>query len=65
MALVSCTECGADISLEAAACPHCGHPRGPRDPALRSGISPIRILIVVAIVLAIAFYLAKQQHLTE
>lgn len=65
MALVSCKECGVEISSEAEACPKCGYRNGPSDPALRSGISPIRIVIVVAIVLAIAFWLAKQQHLTE
>ena len=26
MALIACSECGKEISSQAAACPHCGHP---------------------------------------
>jgi hypothetical protein len=37
MALISCAECGRDISDKAAACPHCGHP-------VSTGIQPPRIL---------------------
>jgi predicted nucleic acid-binding Zn ribbon protein len=30
MALVTCQECGKDVSSEAAACPHCGYSRKPQ-----------------------------------
>lgn len=33
MALISCVECGRQISDQAEACPNCGHPNRPRQPA--------------------------------
>ncbi len=31
MSLISCPECGREISTEAVACPQCGHPNRPAD----------------------------------
>ena len=35
MALIGCVECGAQVSDKASACPKCGHPIAPAQPAAR------------------------------
>lgn len=53
MSLVTCAECGREVSSAATQCPHCGHPmRGAinaRDPVHFAGIV-VAILIVLGIV---------------
>jgi hypothetical protein len=56
MALIKCPDCGKDVSLEAAACPHCGRPGktpGQIDPVKKydtvvsSGQSALRALLTL------------------
>lgn len=41
MALVSCSECGREVSTLAAACPHCGAPVGRGNATSREARGPI------------------------
>lgn len=49
MALIKCSECGAEISEKAEACPKCGHP-------LRKELKKKRYWIIAAILFIIALY---------
>ena len=56
MSLVKCKECGADISSDAAACPHCGKPLAPtvrpKPQQKTSGCLVILLAIVVIGIIA-------------
>src|SRR5215213_10254831 len=52
MSLVNCPACGATVSSEAPACPHCGHPRPgmPVAPPPSRGISPGLLILGIVVV---------------
>jgi len=68
MALISCPECGKDISDAASACPHCGHPiqePQPQDapPAPRKSKRPFVIAAcVLALVAVVGIFIGVQQR---
>lgn len=67
MALISCPECGKEISNAAQACPHCGHPiqePQPQDapPSPRKNKRPIIIAAcVLALVAVVGIFVVVQQ----
>lgn len=67
MALVSCPECGKEISDAALACPHCGHPiqvPQPQDapPSSRKNKRSIIIAACVLVLIAVVGVLFGVQH---
>ncbi len=67
MALISCPECGKEISDAASACPHCGHPiQEPQTqdvpPAPRKSKGPLVIAAcVLALVAVVGIFVGVQQ----
>ncbi len=55
MALTSCPACSEQVSTDAKACPHCGHPFGTKTPDGREKIRWWLVLLVAA-VLGAGFY---------
>ena len=47
MALITCPECGKEISDQAPACIHCGYPLPPKGPELLSPDEPNRFSVVL------------------
>jgi len=45
----TCKECGKEVSSEAAACPHCGHPAAPQSDTT-SNNNTLKIIIISCIV---------------
>ena len=68
MALISCPECGKEISDAARSCPHCGHPiqePQPQDapPSLRKNKRPIIIsACVLALIAVVGVFFGVQQR---
>lgn len=70
MALISCPECGKEISDAAQACPHCGHPvqeSQPQDvPAPRKSNRPIFMAACVLLLVAVVgIFVSVQQKRTS
>ena len=57
MALLSCKECGKDVSTKAKSCPHCGAPPPKEAPKETSGVSFKSIFLIIVVFLIIAFAL--------
>lgn len=53
MALISCPECGKEISDAATACPHCGHPVQNPPPVLRQSKRPLIIAVCILTLVAV------------
>jgi len=69
MALVSCMDCGREVSTRATNCPNCGAPVAASEPPLerkkeKPGPSPLRHLFsgVVCSAIGIALYLWAKEH---
>lgn len=61
MALISCPECGRDVSERASFCPGCGHPAEGRTarPRFRPRGAPARAAAIVAVMLAVGWIGAR------
>ena len=49
----NCKECGKEVSSEAAACPHCGHPTSPQSDTTSYTLKVIIISCIVVIALIV------------
>jgi hypothetical protein len=64
MALIQCPECKAEVSEKASSCPKCGHPinatvSNANESPKKQGVSLIRNLIGVAVLLTIVVFVYK------
>lgn len=60
MALVSCNECGSEISDKAAACPKCGNPMGieaPKATKVKADVGYNIVLVGGIVVIALTFFI--------
>lgn len=55
MALKNCPECEKEVSSEAAACPHCGHPLKKQKKALVSRPAGLVLQLVAVVLFIVAF----------
>ncbi len=54
----SCKECGKEVSSEAAACPHCGHPTAPQSDTTSNNTLKIIIISCVVVIALIVLMCA-------
>lgn len=52
MTLIACPECKKEMSEQAAACPHCGHPSAARPVATRAPKGPKVVQLIGAVLFA-------------